>query len=73
MPEIPFTRLSIGAFRRLHSLSLEDCGPVNLLVGGNNSGKTSVLEALLLICNPFVLRQWEAAVDLRTTWPLADL
>jgi hypothetical protein len=73
MPEIPFTRLSIGAFRRLHFLSLEDCGPVNLLVGGNNSGKTSVLEALLLICNPFDLRQWEAAVDLRTTWPLADL
>ena len=73
MPEIPFTRLYVGAFRGLHSLSLDDCGPVNILVGGNNSGKTSVLEALLLLCNPFDLRQWEAAVDLRTTWPLADL
>jgi hypothetical protein len=73
MPEIPFTRLYVGAFRGLHSLSLDDCGPVNILVGGNNNGKTSVLEALLLLCNPFDLRQWEAAVDLRTTWPLADL
>lgn len=73
MPEIPFARLDIGAFRGLHSLSLDECGPVNLLVGGNNCGKTSVLEALMLLCSPFDLRQWEAAVDLRTTWPLADL
>jgi hypothetical protein len=73
MPEIPFTRLDIGAFRGLHSLSLDECGPVNLLVGGNNCGKTSVLEALMLLCSPFDLRQWEATVDLRTTWPLADL
>jgi AAA domain, putative AbiEii toxin, Type IV TA system len=27
----------------------------------------------MLLCSPFDLRQWEAAVDLRTTWPLADL
>jgi hypothetical protein len=73
MPEIPFARLDIGAFRGLHSLSLDECGPVNLLVGGNNCGKTSVLEALMLLCSPFDLRQWEATVDLRTTWPLADL
>ena len=73
MPEIPFTRLDIGAFRGLHSLSLDECGPVNLLVGGNNCGKTSVLEALMLLCSPFDLRQWEATVDLRTTWPFKDL
>lgn len=73
MPEIPFARLDIGAFRGLRSLSLDECGPVNLLVGGNNCGKTSVLEALMLLCSPFDLRQWEATVDLRTTWPLADL
>ena len=27
----------------------------------------------MLLCSPFDLRQWEATVDLRTTWPLADL
>jgi hypothetical protein len=73
MPEIPFARLDIGAFRGLHSLSLDECGPVNLLVGGNNCGKTSVLEALMLLCSPFDLRQWEATVDLRTTYPFKDL
>ena len=72
MPEIPFARLDIGAVRGVHSISLDECRSVNLLVGGNNCGKTSVLEALMLLCSPFDLRQWEAAVDLRTTWPLAD-
>jgi len=73
MPEIPFARLDIGAFRGLHSLSLDECGPVNLLVGGNNCGKTSVLEALMLLCSPFDLRQWEATVDLRKAYPFKDL
>jgi len=73
MLEIPFARLDIGAFRGLHSLSLDECGAVNLIVGGNNCGKTSVLEALMLLCSPFDLRQWESTVDLRTTWPFADL
>jgi hypothetical protein len=73
MPEIPFARLDIGAFRGLHSLSLDECGPVNLLVGGNNCGKTSVLEALMLLCSPFDLRQWEATIDLRKAYPFKDL
>jgi len=57
----------------LRDLHLEECGPVNLLVGGNNSGKTSILEAVLLLASPVDPRQWEGAVDLRTTWPLADV
>lgn len=73
MALLPFPRLEIVAFRGLRDLALEECGPVNLLVGTNNCGKTSVLEALLLLSNPTDPRQWEGAVELRTTWPLADI
>ena len=68
----PFPELHINSFRGLKDLHLEECGPVNVLVGGNNSGKTSVLEALLLLGAPVDVRQWEGAVQLRTTWPLSD-
>lgn len=69
----PFGDLQIRAFRGLRDLTLERCGAVNLLVGANNSGKTSLLEALLLLANPLDIAQWEAAVALRRTWPLADV
>jgi AAA15 family ATPase/GTPase len=44
--------LHIQSFRGLRDLKLEDFGQVNLLVGGNNSGKTSVLEAIDLHAHP---------------------
>lgn len=69
----PFPRLHIHRFRGLRDIDFEDCGSVNLLVGGNNCGKTSVLEALLLLGAPLDVRQWEAATLLRTAWPLADM
>lgn len=43
--------LSIENFRSLSSLTLPDLGRINLLVGKNNSGKTSVLEALRVLSN----------------------
>lgn len=55
---LPFPSLHIQSFRGLRDLQLEACGPVNLLVGGNNSGKTSILEALLLLASPEDPRQW---------------
>jgi len=51
-------RLDIGRFRGLHDLSFNDFGAINLLVGQNNSGKTSVLEALMLILRPGDSRNW---------------
>lgn len=39
-------------------MTLADCGRVNLLVGRNNSGKTSALEALALLCRPDDLEWW---------------
>jgi hypothetical protein len=73
MAPLPFPQLHLDAFRGLHGLHLDDCGPVNLLVGPNNSGKTSALEALVLLSAPVDPTQWENAVELRTTWPLADV
>ena len=45
-------RLTIQRFRGLRDLTLSGLGRVNLLVGPNNSGKTSVLEAIALFCQP---------------------
>ncbi|MEM9541535.1 MAG: AAA family ATPase [Cyanobacteria bacterium P01_E01_bin.42] len=41
--------LKIENFRRFKLFELEDLGRVNLLVGMNNSGKTSILEAIQLL------------------------
>jgi hypothetical protein len=38
---------------------------MNILVGGNNSGKTSVLEALSILCNPYDPFEWLATVRRR--------
>ena len=56
---------TIHSFRGISELRLEELGQVNLLVGGNNSGKTTVLEALALFCDPFNTRTWLDAASLR--------
>jgi predicted ATP-dependent endonuclease of OLD family len=52
------TSLSIASFRSLQNLDLQGLGHINLLVGKNNSGKTSVLEAIALYCQPLNVQQW---------------
>lgn len=42
------TSLEIAGFKKFDHLIVEDIGQFNLIVGQNNSGKTSLLEALLL-------------------------
>lgn len=44
--------LNIGAFRGIQELKLSDLSDINILVGDNNSGKTSVLEAIKIMENP---------------------
>ena len=44
-----FESVSIRRFRGLEHVELEDLGAVNLLIGANGSGKTSVLEAIFLL------------------------
>lgn len=46
------TDLAIENFRGFHHLELPNLQAVNLIVGRNNTGKTSLLEALTLIANP---------------------
>lgn len=41
--------LSINRFRGIRNLSIETLGQINLIVGDNNCGKTSVLEAIQLL------------------------
>ncbi len=45
-----FTSVTIENFRCFERLELQKLGRVNLLVGKNNCGKTSVLEAVRLLC-----------------------
>lgn len=50
--------LKINAFRQLQDLELKQMGHVNLFVGMNNSGKTTVLEAISLFCRPLDPLEW---------------
>jgi len=43
----------IDHFRGIHNLSVENLNNINIVAGDNNSGKTSVLEALMLLRNPY--------------------
>jgi recombinational DNA repair ATPase RecF len=57
--------ITIHQFRGLKEVELKDLGQINLLVGVNNSGKTSVLEALSIYCNPLDLRNWISTATAR--------
>jgi ABC-type branched-subunit amino acid transport system ATPase component len=48
----------IKQFRGLRDVSLRQLGLINLLVGGNNSGKTTVLEALAVFSAPLDIGVW---------------
>lgn len=56
---------TIGRFRGIQDLKLEELGQINLLVGDNNSGKTSVLEALSLYSSPLDARKWRQVANSR--------
>jgi AAA15 family ATPase/GTPase len=56
---------TIHAFRGLQELKIGGLSQVNLFVGANNSGKTSVLEALSIFANPLNWETWRDAGDMR--------
>jgi predicted ATP-dependent endonuclease of OLD family len=58
MTNLSLENVTIHQFRGLRDLELKDLGRINLLVGVNNSGKTSVLEALSVYCHPLDVRDW---------------
>ncbi len=45
-------KIEITSFRGIKNLSINTLGNVNLIVGDNNSGKTSILEAIQLLRTP---------------------
>ncbi len=47
--------LDIKCFRGLKNLKLDDLSNINIFVGGNNSGKTSVLEMIKLMSAPYYI------------------
>ena len=65
MPEYPLHDVSIHGFRGLKHLRLDGLGQINVLVGPNNCGKTSVLEALSILCNAFEPYEWVSMVRRR--------
>lgn len=57
--------MHIGAFRGLQNIKLERLSRINLLVGSNNAGKTSILEAIAVMQNPFSPIEWLNVVRMR--------
>ncbi len=53
-----FETLTIKQFRGLQESELSQLGRINLLVGPNNSGKTSILEAISAYCSPLDPLEW---------------
>ena len=53
-----FDRLQISGYRALQLVNLSQLGQVNIFVGDNNAGKTSILEAISILCNPLDPFQW---------------
>lgn len=54
----PIDTLTIQRFRGLTELTLEGLGGINLFIGDNNSGKTSVLEAISIYSEPMDPYAW---------------
>ena len=65
MAQHSLNRISIDGFRGLRNLDMDGLGALNILVGGNSSGKTSVLEAVSILCNPCHPYEWLAMVRRR--------
>lgn len=72
-PVLPVSALDIVSYRSLRELRLVDVGKVNLFVGGTNTGKTSVLESLSLLLDPFDVLVWSRVANRREPSPFAAM
>ena len=70
-------QLSIQNFRGIESVEFNELGRVNLIIGGNNTGKTSILEALTLLTGdqsqlnrlPSLFREVDSNDEWNAFWP----
>lgn len=60
-----FQNIRVSAFRGLKDVQLTNVGRLNILVGMNNSGKTSVLEAIAVLCSGVDPVSWSSTARLR--------
>jgi AAA15 family ATPase/GTPase len=60
-----FSHINIHQFRGFSNFNLENLGRINLLVGMNNAGKTSLLEAVSLYCRALDSMEWFATASRR--------
>ncbi|MCR4414300.1 MAG: AAA family ATPase [Thermoguttaceae bacterium] len=67
-----FKKIAIDGFRGAHGLVIEDFRRVNVLVGPNGGGKTSVLEALCLASQPAALHLVDKINQWRDMPPLGS-
>ncbi|HET7504710.1 MAG TPA: AAA family ATPase [Kofleriaceae bacterium] len=58
-------RLTLGAYRGISSLQLDELSAVSLVVGANNAGKSSILEAAGLVLRPADPGQWVSTLRRR--------
>jgi predicted ATPase len=63
-PDLPLKRLGIEGFRGIRELELPELAQVNLFVGSNNAGKSSVLEAIRLYVEGDYRYRLRAAVEI---------
>jgi len=52
--------IAINNFKGLQSVTLEDCGQVNTLIGKNNSGKSSILHAIDMAGLALAVKNWNS-------------
>lgn len=64
--------LSIGQYRGIKSLVINNLNNVNVIVGDNNSGKTSFLEAIYLLRSPHSFNNVIRASRLRNVFSIAS-
>ncbi|MDQ8193659.1 AAA family ATPase [Coraliomargarita sp. SDUM461004] len=70
-------QLNIQNLRGIESVTFKDLGRVNLIIGGNNAGKTSILEALTLLTGdqqqlqhlPALFREVDQNDEWNAFWP----
>ncbi|HSN98322.1 MAG TPA: AAA family ATPase [Candidatus Nanopelagicales bacterium] len=66
---LPLEHLTVHAFRGLRDVELTGLGRLNLLVGSNNSGKTTVLEAIATFARPLSPSEWVETARRREITP----
>lgn len=68
-----FKQIGINGYRGLKDIELNNLGNINVIVGANNSGKTSILEAIQLFDRNDILSNMISIAKRRETQILAPL